>query len=62
MFVYIVYLVSLIPLRPWYFLLRQWTHTFTCGYHHNRIDGASMYAGTGDAEDDLVVNYFEYYD
>jgi hypothetical protein len=37
-------------------------HLYRCGYHHNRIDGASMYAGTGDAKDDSVANFLEYYD
>jgi hypothetical protein len=37
-------------------------HLNKCGYHHNRIDEASLDAGTGDVGDDSVANYFEYYD
>jgi predicted DNA-binding helix-hairpin-helix protein len=37
-------------------------HLYGCGYHHNRIVGASLDAGTGDAEDDSIAYYMEYYD
>jgi hypothetical protein len=37
-------------------------HLYGCGYHHNRIDGASLDAGIDDAEDDSVAHYVEYYD
>jgi hypothetical protein len=37
-------------------------HPYGRGYHHNRIDGASLDTGTCDAEDDTVGNYLEYYD
>jgi hypothetical protein len=36
-------------------------HLYGCGYHHNHIDGASLDAGTDDAEDDSVAHYVEYY-
>jgi hypothetical protein len=37
-------------------------HLYGCGYHHNRIDGASLDAGIDDAEDDSVAHYVEYCD
>jgi predicted DNA-binding helix-hairpin-helix protein len=37
-------------------------HLYGCSYHHNRIDGASLDAGTDNAEDDSVAHYVEYYD
>jgi hypothetical protein len=37
-------------------------HLYGYAYHRNRIDGASLDPGTGDAEDDFIANYFEYYD
>jgi hypothetical protein len=37
-------------------------HLYGCGYHHNRVDGASLDAGTGNAEDGFVASYLEYYD
>jgi hypothetical protein len=37
-------------------------HLYGCGYHHNRIDGASLDAGAEDKEDDSVAHYVEYYD
>jgi predicted DNA-binding helix-hairpin-helix protein len=37
-------------------------HKYGCGYHHNHIDGAYLDACTGDAEDDSVAHYAEYYD
>jgi predicted DNA-binding helix-hairpin-helix protein len=37
-------------------------HLYGCGYHHSRIDGASLDAGTGDAENDSIAHYMEYYD
>jgi predicted DNA-binding helix-hairpin-helix protein len=37
-------------------------HLYRCGYYHNRIDGASLDAGTYDVEDDSVAHYVEYYD
>jgi hypothetical protein len=63
MFLYIVYLVSFILLRPRHFLLRRWTHTFTYTVVvHSRIDGASLDTGTDDAEDDSIAHYVEDYD
>jgi hypothetical protein len=35
-------------------------HLYRCGYHHNRIDGASLDASAGDADDDSIANYLEY--
>jgi len=59
MFVYIVYLVG----EASHFLLRRLTHfLYGCGYHYNRIDGASLDAGTDDAKDDSVAHSVEYYD
>jgi predicted DNA-binding helix-hairpin-helix protein len=37
-------------------------HLYGCGYHHNRIDGASLEAGADDVGDDSVTHYVEYYD
>jgi predicted DNA-binding helix-hairpin-helix protein len=37
-------------------------HLYRRDFHHNRIDGASLDAGTCDAENDSVSNYFECYD
>jgi len=37
-------------------------HLYGCGYHHNRIDGASLDIGIDDAEDDSIAHYVEYYD
>jgi hypothetical protein len=31
-------------------------HLYECGYHHYHIDGASLDAGIGEAEDDSVPN------
>jgi len=36
-------------------------HLYGCGYYPNRISGASLDAGTSDAEDDSAANYLEYY-
>jgi len=65
MFVHIVYLVSFILLRSWYFSfesVNSHLHPYGCGYHNNRIDGASLDVHVDDAEDDYVEHYVEYYD
>lgn len=65
MFVHIVYLVSFILLGPRYFFfeaVNSHLHLYGCGYHHNRIDEASLDAGADNVEDDSVAHYVEYYD
>jgi hypothetical protein len=42
--------------------VNSYPHLYRCDYHHNRIDGASLDAGTDDAKDDSVAHYVEYYD
>jgi hypothetical protein len=42
--------------------VNSYFHLYGCGYHHNRIDGVPLTAGTSVVVDGVVEMYLRYYD